>query len=79
MSAIEQAIRDAVEKGGYQVKHDMAAEQEAIEFGAQAEREAILKLLNPCEEYCKEMNGRPDCKNCGLNLEELITPRNKDI
>lgn len=30
------------------------------------------KALRDCVEYCRQQNGRPDCKNCGLD-DEMIT------
>ena len=30
----------------------------------------MKELLN-CLEYCKEQNGRDDCKNCGLDMEMI--------
>ena len=36
------------------------------------ERERILKSLADNElEYCRQQNGRDECKNCGLDIEEL--------
>ena len=29
------------------------------------------KELLKCLEYCKEQNGRDDCKNCGLDMEMI--------
>lgn len=46
-----------------------------LENTLSAQREAIRKRvkegLQPCLDYCKEVNGREDCKNCGLS-DELI-------
>lgn len=39
----------------------------------QEERESVLKFIDEnFLAYCREQNGRPDCKNCGLPpIEEL--------
>lgn len=35
------------------------------------QRERIVEKLKPCLDYCKQQNGLPYCKNCGLS-DELI-------
>lgn len=36
-------------------------------------KEVIEKIDKNYLEYCRQYNGRNDCKNCGLNLEDLQT------
>lgn len=35
------------------------------------QRERIVEKLKPCLDYCKQQNGLPYCKNCGLS-DDLI-------
>ena len=44
--------------------------QLAVEGERQKTKTARL-LIENCLNYCKEANGRPDCKNCGLDSEVL--------
>jgi len=36
------------------------------------EKQELIKYLKNCLDYCREQNGRSDCKNCGLS-EEVFT------
>lgn len=68
---------DMAYKEGAKAEHDrlevyeLKDREHERELGAEAERERILKLLQPCQDYCREVNGREDCKNCSLDLSEL--------
>jgi len=46
-----------------------------LKFGIEAiaaRDEEWIGELKPCMNYCKSHNGLPYCKNCGLNLDDLI-------
>ena len=46
----------------------------AHSLGEKAMLERVQEAIKPCLDYCREQNGREDCKNCGLSdglLKEL--------
>lgn len=59
-------------------KHSEEAHEDGIQEGIKIERDRILAALRPCFLYCLEVNGREDCKNCGLH-ESLITSSHPSV
>jgi len=47
--------------------------KEYINKALTARDEEWKTQLQPCIDYCKEYNGLPYCKNCGLDLDNLIS------
>lgn len=50
------------------------SEMEIVAFIKQSHEEiiqAVVAHLKPCQDYCIEVNGRSDCKNCGFDLDDL--------
>lgn len=50
----------------------MDAEKIVTEERRLAKLELIDKIDKHYLEYCRQQNGRPDCKNCGLSRESLM-------
>jgi uncharacterized Ntn-hydrolase superfamily protein len=81
-------VRQEANESGYQEGLRVAAQkvegenftsyQKGLQEGIKMERERILAALRPCFFYCLEVNGRDDCKNCGLH-ESLITPSHPSV
>lgn len=72
---IKKEIQKA-EKRGY--KQGQINTQEPLdELAEQIRKETIEKIIDFIDknylEYCRQQNGRDDCKNCGLNKEDLST------
>ena len=75
IAELEKVINTKQNKQILEAYHD---KEENRKIGANMERERIMEIIKPCLDYCKEQNGRSDCKNCGLSMELFNPPEDTD-